>query len=65
MLERVERVARADPSLLNVTGSQSQGKFKVTPWSAEIVCLKRYQGRGEDDGKCLLHALLVVLLRSY
>lgn len=37
MLERVERVAWADPYFLNVTSSQSQGKFKVTPWSAGIV----------------------------
>lgn len=45
-LERVERVARADPYLLNVTGSQSQGKFKVTPWPAEIVRIKGCTGEG-------------------
>lgn len=37
-------MALADPYLLNVTGSQSQGKFKVTPWPAEIVRIKRCTG---------------------
>lgn len=49
--ERVERVARADPYLLNVTGSQSQGKFKVTLRPAEIVRIKRCTGEGEARGR--------------